>query len=145
METVPTAWLLIGHGTYPFLVLTTWQQWQLILGEIDLLEMLETAGWCEGHAEPVVHERGHTEPGEERHLADARGNKGDRATGCGQSAVGPHGSSVKKYLLASAKANNLYDDARDVYRVRAEQESVSALFLQVMAGEEKPKQKAPPQ
>jgi len=49
METVLTGWLLIGHGTYSFLMLATWQ---VILGEIDLLEMLETAGWGECHAEP---------------------------------------------------------------------------------------------
>jgi len=82
---------LIGFGTYPFLVLTAWR---LTLGEIDLLEMLEAAGWGEYHAEPVIYERRHAKPGEESHLIDTRGGKGNRATSCGQSAVGPRGENV---------------------------------------------------
>jgi len=96
---------------------------------------------------PVVHERGHAKPGEEGHfLVETRGSKGDRATGCGQSAVGPHGSSVRKTksLLAPAKPTMFMTmPARDVCRVRAEQESVSALFLQVRAGRKK-RSKRPP-
>jgi hypothetical protein len=56
--------------------------------------MLETTGWGEYCAEPVINERRHDKPGEESHLIDTRGSKGNRATSCGQSAVGPRGENV---------------------------------------------------
>ncbi len=102
--------------------------------------MWETAGWGECHAEPVIHERGYAEPGEKGHLlVDARGGQGDRATSCGQSAVGPRGRGDETMHTDTPEADDVDEDASDVCGVCAEEESVSAPNSKVRAGEKKKK------
>lgn len=73
-----------------------------------------------------MHERGYSEPGEKGHLlVDARGGQGDRATSCGQSAVGPRGRGETMHT-GTREANDVDEDASDVCGVCVEEESVSA-------------------